>query len=82
MTVYVEHARNLGAYQSVNSSAPLSTKTVRVLRLSHAVEDALECKAHQHLVEVDTLRFGNVEQARTDGGGDVWIGQVHPMLSR
>ena len=34
------------------------------------------------LIEIDALRFGNVEQARTDGRGDVWIGGVHPMLSR
>ena len=60
----------------------LEQKAVRVLRLGHAVEDALQRESHQHLIEIDTLSFGNVEQARTDGRGDVWIGQVHPMLSR
>lgn len=60
----------------------LEQKAVRVLRLGHAVKDALQRESHQHLVEIDTLSFGNVEQARTDGRGDVWTGGVHPMLSR
>jgi hypothetical protein len=60
----------------------LEQKAIGVLRLGQAVEDALQCKPHQHLIEIDTLRLGNIEQACTDGRGDVGIGAVHPMLSR
>jgi len=60
----------------------VSTAPIGVLRLGQTVEDAFQRKAHQHLIEIGALRFGNVEQARTDGRGDVWMGRVHPMLSR
>jgi hypothetical protein len=61
----------------------LEQKSIGVLRSGHAVEDALQRESHQHLIEIDTLRFGNIEQAPTDGRGDVWIGGApHPMLSR
>jgi len=69
------------SYQSVNRSA-LEQKTIGVLRLGQTIEDAFQRESHQHLIEIDALRFGNVEQARTDGCGDVWIGGIHPMLSR
>ena len=60
----------------------LEQKAVSVLRLCQTVKDAFQRESHQHLIEIDALRFGNIEQARTDGRGDFWIGGVHPMLSR
>ena len=57
-------------------------KAVRVRRLGQPVEDALQGKAHQHLIEIDALRLGDIEQARTDGCRDIWCGCTHPTLSR
>ena len=45
----------------------LAQKTIRVPRSGRAVEDALQREARQDLIEIDTLRLGEVEQARTDG---------------
>ena len=41
----------------------------------------VSARIEPHLIEINALRFGNVEQARTDGRGAVSIGRVHPMLS-
>ncbi len=60
----------------------LEQKTISVLRSGQAVENAFQRKTHQHLIEIHTLRFGDIELSRTDGRGDVGIGEVHPMLSR
>jgi len=61
----------------------LEQKALGVLRLGQAIEDALQGEAHQHLIEVDTLRLGDVQQAGADRCGDVRrTSRRHPMLSR
>lgn len=48
-------------------------------RLAQSVKNAFQGKAHQYLVEIHALCFGEVEQPRADGCSEVI---VHSIASR
>jgi hypothetical protein len=56
----------------------LEQKTIRVPGLAQAVEDAFQCEAHKHLIEIRPLRLGDVEQAGAYGSRHV----AHSVASR
>lgn len=56
----------------------LEQKSIRMLGLAQAIEDALQRETDQHLIEIHALRLGDVEQAGAHGSRDV----IHSTDSR
>jgi len=56
-------------------------ESVLIRGLRQAIENAPQGKAHQHVIDIETLGLGHNEQRRTDGCRDIRGSRIHPMLS-